>query len=892
MTVTNLQELETLIQRVKAAQAQYATYTQQQVDEIFKKAALAANAARIPLAKMAVEETGMGVVEDKVIKNHFASEMIYNKYKQEKTCGVIEADKHYGIQKLAEPVGILAGIVPTTNPTSTAIFKALIALKTRNAIIFSPHPRAKKCTVAAAKIVLEAAVAAGAPEDIIGWIDEPTLPISQAFMQHPDINLILATGGPGMVKAAYSSGKPSLGVGAGNTPAVIDETADIRVAVSSILLSKTFDNGMICASEQAVVVVDEVYEAVKQEFSDRGAYFLNSEEADRVRGVLLKEGRLNAAIVGQPVTKIAELAGIEVAEGTKVLIGEAEEVSVNEPFAYEKLSPVLGMYRLPDFHAAVATARELIAFGGRGHTSVLYTAPANEDRILYFESQLPTGRVLINTPSSQGAIGDLYNFKLDPSLTLGCGTWGGNSVSENVSVHHLLNIKTVSERRENMLWFRVPPKIYFKYGCLPVALRDLVGKKRAFLITDKPLFDMGMLKQVTEILDEIGIEHLVFYDVKPDPDLTTINKGVAAINNFQPDVMIAFGGGSPMDAAKIMWLMYENPEVEFEGIATRFMDIRKRVYELPPLGNKAIMVAIPTTSGTGSEVTPFAVVTDDRTGIKYPLADYALTPHIAIVDPELVLNMPKKLTAYGGIDALTHALEAYVSVLATEFTEGLALEAIALLMEYLPRSYQKGADDPVAREKVHYAATIAGMAFANAFLGICHSMAHKLGSTFHLPHGLANALMISHVIRYNATDAPFKQAIFPQYEYPHAKERYAKIADHLHLGGDTIDEKIEKLVEAVENLKQQVEIPLTIKEALHGEDREFYEQLEELSEQAFDDQCTGANPRYPLIRDLKELFVLAYQGCRLDSVAYHTEVDMSRGVVESETKDEPEVARV
>ncbi|MEC4895853.1 MAG: bifunctional acetaldehyde-CoA/alcohol dehydrogenase [Oscillatoria sp. PMC 1051.18] len=892
MTVTNLQELETLIQRVKAAQAQYATYTQQQVDEIFKKAALAANAARIPLAKMAVEETGMGVVEDKVIKNHFASEMIYNKYKQEKTCGVIEADKHYGIQKLAEPVGILAGIVPTTNPTSTAIFKALIALKTRNAIIFSPHPRAKKCTVAAAKIVLEAAVAAGAPEDIIGWIDEPTLPISQAFMQHPDINLILATGGPGMVKAAYSSGKPSLGVGAGNTPAVIDETADIRVAVSSILLSKTFDNGMICASEQAVVVVDEVYEAVKQEFSDRGAYFLNSEEADRVRGVLLKEGRLNAAIVGQPVTKIAELAGLEVAEGTKVLIGEAEEVSVNEPFAYEKLSPVLGMYRLPDFHTAVATARELIAFGGRGHTSVLYTAPANEDRILYFESQLPTGRVLINTPSSQGAIGDLYNFKLDPSLTLGCGTWGGNSVSENVSVHHLLNIKTVSERRENMLWFRVPPKIYFKYGCLPVALRDLVGKKRAFLITDKPLFDMGMLKQVTEILDEIGIEHLVFYDVKPDPDLTTINKGVAAINNFQPDVMIAFGGGSPMDAAKIMWLMYENPEVEFEGIATRFMDIRKRVYELPPLGNKAIMVAIPTTSGTGSEVTPFAVVTDDRTGIKYPLADYALTPHIAIVDPELVLNMPKKLTAYGGIDALTHALEAYVSVLATEFTEGLALEAIALLMKYLPRSYQKGADDPVAREKVHYAATIAGMAFANAFLGICHSMAHKLGSTFHLPHGLANALMISHVIRYNATDAPFKQAIFPQYEYPHAKERYAKIADHLHLGGDTIDEKIEKLVEAVENLKQQVEIPLTIKEALHGEDREFYEQLEELSEQAFDDQCTGANPRYPLIRDLKELFVLAYQGCRLDSVAYHTEVDMSRGVVESETKDEPEVARV
>ncbi|MEC4984914.1 MAG: bifunctional acetaldehyde-CoA/alcohol dehydrogenase [Oscillatoria sp. PMC 1068.18] len=892
MTVTNLQELETLIQRVKTAQAQYATYTQQQVDEIFKKAALAANAARIPLAKMAVAETGMGIVEDKVIKNHFASEIIYNKYKHEKTCGVIEADKHYGIQKLAEPVGILAGIVPTTNPTSTAIFKALIALKTRNGIIFSPHPRAKECTITAAKTVLEAAVAAGAPADIIGWIDEPTVPISQGLMQHSDINLILATGGPGMVKAAYSSGKPSLGVGAGNTPAVIDETADIRVAVSSILLSKTFDNGMICASEQAVVVVDEVYEAVKQEFADRGAYFLNAEEAEKIRAVLIKEGRLNAAIVGQPVTKIAELAGFEVAEGTKVLIGEAAEVSVDEAFAYEKLSPVLGMYRLPDFKAAVATARELIAFGGRGHTSVLYTAPANEDRILYFESQLPTGRVLINTPSSQGAIGDLYNFKLDPSLTLGCGTWGGNSVSENVTVHHLLNIKTVSERRENMLWFRVPPKIYFKYGCLPVALRDLVGKKRAFLITDKPLFDMGMLKEVTEVLDEIGIEHQVFYDVQPDPDLTTINQGVAEINSFQPDVIIAFGGGSPMDAAKIMWLMYEHPEVEFAGIATRFMDIRKRVYELPPLGNKAMMVAIPTTSGTGSEVTPFAVVTDDRTGIKYPLADYALTPNMAIVDPELVLNMPKKLTAYGGIDALTHALEAYVSVLATEFTGGLALEAIALLMEYLPRSYQKGASDPVAREKVHYAATIAGMAFANAFLGICHSMAHKLGSTFHLPHGLANALMISHVIRYNATDAPFKQAIFPQYEYPHAKERYAKIADHLHLGGDTIDEKVEKLVAAIENLKQQVDIPLTIKDALHGEDREFYEQLEELSEQAFDDQCTGANPRYPLIRDLKELFVLAYQGCRLDSVAYHTEVNMSSSVGEKETKDEPEVARV
>lgn len=878
MKVTNHEELNTLIQRVKAAQSKYASFTQQQVDDIFKHAALAANEQRIPLAKLAVNETGMGIVEDKVIKNHFASEFIYNKYKQEPTCGVIESDPHYGIQKIAEPVGILAGIVPTTNPTATAIFKALIALKTRNAIIFSPHPRAKECTIKAAKTVLDAAVAAGAPEDIIGWIDEPSVELSKALMQHPSLNLILATGGPGMVKAAYSSGKPSLGVGAGNTPAVIDETAEIRLAVSSILLSKTFDNGMICASEQSVIVVDEIYDRVKEEFTLRGAYFLNPEEQSKVSNILVKDGHINAAIVGQSVTKIAELAGINVPKDSKVLIGEIEGVGIQEPFSIEKLSPVLAMYRAADFAAATEKAEALILLGGRGHTSVLYTAPNNHDRIDYFDSHVSTGRVLINTPSSQGAIGDLYNFKLDPSLTLGCGTWGGNSVSENVSVCHLLNIKTVSERRENMLWFRVPPKVYFKYGCLPVALRDLVGKKRAFIITDKPLFDMGMLKEVTEVLEEINIEYQVFYDVKPDPDLSTIQMGLARVNSFAPDVLIAFGGGSPMDAAKVIWLMYEHPEIEFEGIAMRFMDIRKRVYELPALGKKAEMVAIPTTSGTGSEVTPFAVVTDDRTGIKYPLADYALTPNMAIVDPELVLNMPKSLTAFGGIDALTHALEAYVSVLATEFTNGLALEAIALLIQYLPRAYQLGAKDPEAREKVHYAATIAGMAFANSFLGICHSMAHKLGSTFHLPHGLANALMISHVIRYNATDAPFKQAIFPQYEYPHAKERYAEIADYLHLGGDSLNEKVEKLIEVIEQLKAEIDIPLTIKEALPGAEKEFYEQIEELAEQAFDDQCTGSNPRYPLINDLKELYTLAYRGCRIDAAMYHAEENSPEAV--------------
>lgn len=871
MPVTHLAELETLIQQVKAAQAEYATFTQEQVDRIFHRAALAANNERIPLAKLAVQETGMGIVEDKVIKNHFASEYIYNKYKHEKTCGVIERDESFGYERIAEPVGLLAGIVPVTNPTSTTIFKALITLKTRNGIIFSPHPRAKKCTIAAAKVVKEAAEAAGAPVGLIGWIDEPTIELSQALMQHPEVKLILATGGPGMVKAAYSSGHPSLGVGAGNTPAVIDASADIPTAVSSILLSKTFDNGMICASEQAVVVVDAIYEQVKAEFRHRGAYILDLEQTEAVRRILLKDGRLNPAIVGQSVQTIAALAGIQVPEGTKLLIGEVEKVGPEEPFSYEKLAPVLALYRANDFHSAVDVAVQLVNFGGRGHTSVLYTDPANRDDIAYFENALQTARVLINTPSSQGAIGDLYNFKLDPSLTLGCGTWGGNSISENVGPRHLLNIKTVTQRRENMLWFRIPPKIYFKPGCLPIALRELAGKKRAFLVTDKPLFELGILHPITQVLDEIRVSWDVYHDVEPDPTLSNVNRGLEQLRQFQPDVIIAVGGGSPMDAAKVMWLMYEQPQVEFEGLAMRFMDIRKRVYELPPLGQKAQLICIPTTSGTGSEVTPFAVVTDDRVGIKYPLADYALTPTMAIVDPDLTLKMPKKLTAYGGIDALTHALEAYVSVMASDFTDGLALQAIKLLMTYLPRAYEKGAEDPEAREKVHYAATIAGMAFANAFLGVCHSLAHKLGSTFHLPHGLANALMITHVIRYNATDAPFKQAIFPQYRYPNAKHRYAEIADYLQLGGaeSSDDEKVMRLIEAIEELKRKLGIPATIREALGEKEREFYDRLEAMAEQAFDDQCTGANPRYPLIQDMKELYVLAYRGCRVDSALYH-----------------------
>ena len=860
MSVTNLQELEDLIQRVKTAQRQYANFTQEQVDRIFKKAALAANAARIPLAKISVEETGMGVVEDKVIKNHFASEIIYNKYKHEKTCGVIEEDKSFGLQKIAEPVGILAGIVPTTNPTSTAIFKSLIALKTRNGIIFSPHPRAKHCTMEAARIVLLAAIEAGAPVDLIGWIDEPSVSLSQALMQHRDINLILATGGPGMVKAAYSSGRPSLGVGAGNTPALIDETAHIKMAVSSIILSKTFDNGMICASEQSVIVVDNVYDEVRKEFQDRGAYFLSSEEKEKLGQLILEDGHINAKIVGQSVEKIATLAGITIPDNSRVIMAEIEEIGLNEPFSYEKLSPILAMYRAKDFEDGVKKAEQLVLFAGRGHTAVLYTSPNNRDHIRRFEDNVETARVLINTPSSQGAIGDIYNFRLDPSLTLGCGTWGGNSISENVEPHHLLNIKTVAERRENMLWFRVPPKIYFKFGSLPIAIRELAGKERAFIVTDKPILDLGMTKNLEQVLEEIDLKYDIFYDVEPDPSLETIERGLALMRNFQPDVIIALGGGSPMDAAKIMWLLYEHPEIEFEGLAMRFMDIRKRVYELPPLGNKAIMVAIPTTSGTGSEVTPFAVVTDRRNNIKYPLADYALTPSMEIVDPELVLNMPKKLTSYGGVDALTHSLEAFVSVLASEYTNGLAQESIRLLFKYLPGAYHQGVNDPKAREKVHYAATMAGMAFANGFLGICHSMAHQLGAVFHVPHGLANALMISHVILYNATDAPFKQATFSQYKYPNVTWRYARLANFLGLQGETESECTEKLVMAIEALKRQLDIPLGIKDVISVTEAEFMAKLDTLADQAFDDQCTGSNPRYPLISDLKELFIQAYHG--------------------------------
>jgi len=857
--VTSLDELEELLRKVRKAQLEYATYKQEQVDEIFRRAAIAANDKRIPLAKLAVEDTGMGIVEDKVIKNHFASEFIYNKYRNEQTCGVLEDDDFYGIKRIAEPIGIIAGIVPVTNPTSTTIFKSLLALKTRNAIIFSPHPRAKRCTVEAARIVLEAAVEAGAPDNIIGWIDEPSIELSQALMKHPDVNLILATGGPGMVKAAYSSGTPAIGVGAGNTPAIIDESAHIKMAVSSILMSKTFDNGVICASEQSVIVLDKVYEEVKREFIERGAYILSAEEKEKVADVLIVDGGINAEIVGQPARTIARLAGINVPEKTKVLIAEVENIGVEEPFSYEKLSPTLAMYRAKDFTEAVDKAVELVRFGGFGHTSVLYTDPVNTERKDYFASRMKTGRILINMPSSQGAIGDIYNFKLEPSLTLGCGSWGGNSVSENVGVKHLMNIKTVAEREENMLWFRVPEKIYFKYGSLPMALKELEGKKRAFIITDAPLYKLGFTDRVTDELDAVNIDYQIFAEVEPDPTISTVRKAVKQMNSFQPDIIIALGGGSPMDAAKIAWLLYEHPEAEFKELSMTFMDIRKRIYKFPELGKKAYFVAIPTTSGTGSEVTPFAVVTDDKTGIKYPISDYELTPDMAIIDPELVLSAPAHLTAYSGIDALVHAIEAYVSVLSNEYTRGLALEAIRLVFKYLPSSYRNGSKDRKAKEKMHYAATTAGMAFANAFLGICHSMAHKLGSTFGIPHGLANALLINPVIRYNATDIPVKQTAFPQYKYPLAKTNYAKIADHLGLGGETEEEKVELLIQAIERLKAEVDIPSNIKATGIPEDA-FYSKLDEMAELAFDDQCTGTNPRYPLINELKELYIEAYHG--------------------------------
>ena len=859
-----LKELDELMERVKKAQAIYSTYTQEQVDKIFRECALSACAHRIELAKLAVEETGMGVLEDKVIKNHFASEFIYNSYKDAKTCGELEYDATYGIRRVAEPIGIIAGIVPTTNPTSTAIFKALIALKTRNGIVFSPHPRAKHATYEAAMIIHRAAVRAGAPEGIVGCIKEPTMAMSAALMHHKHTNLILATGGPGMVQAAYSSGKPALGVGAGNTPALIDETAHYKMAVSSILMSKTFDNGMICASEQSVIVVDSLYETVKKEFVERGAYLLNAAERKKVAATIFVDGHLNAKIVGQPAWKIAEMAGFSVPKSAKVLIGETKDITMGpeEPFSHEKLSPVLALYRAKNFEEGAMMAKKLIEAGGLGHTSVFYTNPANTDRIKSYGTMLPTGRVLVNIPASQGAIGDLYNFKLAPSLTLGCGSWGGNAVSENIGVKHLMNVKTIAERRENMLWFKVPPKVYFKYGCLPFALREINDRKRAFVVTDKPLFDLGYTEKVTSVLEDMGIDVEIFYEVKPDPDTDTIEAGLARMNSFKPDLIIALGGGSPMDAAKMMWLRYENPEAKFEDMAMRFMDIEKRIYTFPKLGAKAIMVAIPTTSGTGSEVTPFAVVTDSRTHKKYPIADYALTPDIAIADPELVLSMPRGLTAASGIDALVHALEAMVSVLSTEWSNALSLEAIRLVFKYLKQSYDEGGTNRKAREKMHYASNIAGMAFANAFLGLCHSMAHKLGAKYNIPHGVANALLICDIIRYNAVENPSKQAIFPQYTYPMARSRYARVADVLGLGYGLSDaEKVDALVKAVDGLKKSVGIPESI-QAWGIPEEDFLAYVDTLSEEAFDDQCTPANPRYPLIAEIREIYLKAYYGAK------------------------------
>jgi acetaldehyde dehydrogenase / alcohol dehydrogenase len=855
-------ELEATVKRAKEAQKIYATFDQEKVDAIFRAAALAASAQRIPLAIDAVEETGMGIVEDKVIKNLFAAEYIYNKYKNMKTAGVIERDEAGGYMKVAEPIGVIAGIVPTTNPTSTAIFKALIALKTRNAIVFSPHPRAKKCTVRAAKIVHDAAVAAGAPEGIIGWLAEPTVEASNRLMKHPDVSLILATGGPGMVKAAYSSGKPALGVGAGNTPAVIDESADIAMAVSGIVLSKTFDNGVICASEQSVIAVDSVYEEVRARFAAQGCLVLSSPEKAKLASVLVKDGRINADIVGQSAARIAAMAGVDAPAGVKILIAEIDAVGPSEPYSWEKLSPVLALYRAPDFAAAVDRAASLIDFAGMGHTAVLYTDPANKERIDEYARRAHAGRVLVNMPSSHGAIGDIFNFRLEPSLTLGCGSWGGNSVSENVGPKHLLNYKTVAERRENMLWMQLPPKVYHKYGCLGVALSDLAGKKRAFVVTDKSLLDLGLAKKVTDRLEALGIEACVFSDVLPDPTISAVRKGVERIDAYKPDVIVALGGGSPMDAAKLMWLMYEHPELKFEDLALRFMDIRKRIVEFPALGEKAIMVAIPTTSGTGSEVTPFAVITDDATGKKYPLADYALTPTMAIVDAELTMSMPRGLTAAGGIDAMTHALEALVSCMASDYTAPLAMEAARLLFAYLPRAYEKGASDPEARQAVHNAATMAGMAFANAFLGVCHSMAHKLGAKYRIAHGVANALMIEEVIKFNAEGAPTKMAAFPQYKYPKAKAEYARLARYLGLAGagsSNDDELVGSLIAAVAELKAKIGIPASIKAA--GVDEEaFLANLDDLALEAFDDQCTGANPRYPLIAEIKEMYIRAYYG--------------------------------
>ncbi|MCI9102658.1 MAG: bifunctional acetaldehyde-CoA/alcohol dehydrogenase [Lachnospiraceae bacterium] len=858
--IDNVDALQARMKEMRKAQEVFATYTQEQVDKIFFAAAMAANKARIPLAKMAVKETGMGIVEDKVIKNHYAAEYIYNAYRHTKTCGIIEEDLSYGIKKIAEPIGLVAAVIPTTNPTSTAIFKALICLKTRNAIIFSPHPRAKSCTIEAAKIVLEAAVAAGAPKNIISWIDVPSLELTNEVMRNADI--ILATGGPGMVKAAYSSGKPALGVGAGNTPVIIDDTADIKLAVNSVIHSKTFDNGMICASEQSVTVVGDIYDEVKKEFQYRGCYFLQGDELDKVRHTILINGALNAKIVGQSAFTIAKLAGVTVPESTKILIGEVESVDISEEFAHEKLSPVLAMYHAKDFDEAIAKAERLVADGGYGHTASLYIHPAQKEKILKHAAAMKTCRIVINTPSSHGGIGDLYNFKLMPSLTLGCGSWGGNSVSENVGVKHLLNIKTVAERRENMLWFRAPEKVYFKKGCMPVALDELgtvMGKKKCFIVTDSFLYKNGYVKPIEEKLDQMGIQHTCFYEVAPDPNLSSATAGAKAMTAFEPDCIIALGGGSAMDAGKIMWVMYEHPEVDFLDLAMRFMDIRKRVYTFPKMGEKAYFVAIPTSSGTGSEVTPFAVITDDRTGTKYPLADYELLPNMAIVDADNMMNQPKGLTSASGVDVLTHALEAYASIMATDYTDGLALKAMKSVFDYLPRAYTNGANDPEARQKMADASCLAGMAFANAFLGVCHSMAHKLGAYHHLPHGVANALMISEVLRFNAEEVPPKMGTFSQYQYPHTLARYAECAHFCGVCGKDDKETLELFIAKVEELKAAVGIKKSIKE--YGIDEKYFlDNLDQMVEDAFDDQCTGANPRYPLMSEIKEMYLRAYYG--------------------------------
>ena len=859
--VDSVETFEAALAKVREAQKIFATYTQEQVDKIFFEAAMAANQARIPLAKMAVEETGMGIVEEKVIKNHFASEYIYNAYRDTKTCGVIERDDAYGIEKIAEPIGVIGAVIPTTNPTSTAIFKTLISLKTRNGIIISPHPRAKGCTIEAAKVVLEAAVKAGAPEGIISWIDVPSLDLTNLLMK--EVDTILATGGPGMVKAAYSSGKPALGVGAGNTPAIIDDTADITLAVNSIIHSKTFDNGVICASEQTVIVLDKVYDAVKKEFAARGCYFLNPEETDKVRKTMIINGALNSKIAGQSAYKIAEMAGVKVPETTKIIIGEVESVDISEEFAHEKLSPVLGMYHAKTFTEALDKAEHLIADGGFGHTSSVYLNEVTEQAKLdEFAARMKTCRCLVNTPSSQGGIGDLYNFKLTPSLTLGCGSWGGNSVSENIHVKHLLNIKTVAKRRENMLWFRAPEKVYIKKGCLPVALAELksvMGKKKVFIVTDSFLYNNGYTKPITDKLDEMGIMHTTFSNVAPDPTLACAKEGAKLMTAFQPDCIIAIGGGSAMDAGKIMWVLYEHPEVDFMDMAMRFCDIRKRIYTFPHMGDKAYFIAVPTSAGTGSEVTPFAVITDEKTGVKYPLADYELLPKMAIVDADMMMNAPKGLTSASGIDAVSHALEAYASVMATDFTDGLALRSLKMIFEYLPRAYDNGPNDPVAREQMAHAATMAGMAFANAFLGVCHSMAHKLGAFHHLPHGVANALMLEQVIRFNSAEVPTKMGTFPQYDHPHTMARYAEVADYLGIKGKNDEEKVKGLIKAINDLKDKIGIKHSIQE--YGiDEKDFLDRLDAMTEQAFDDQCTGANPRYPLMSEIKQMYLNAYYG--------------------------------